>query len=137
MDGLSEDVDVLFLLSTNRADLIKPALAARPGRIDQAFEFPLPDIEGRRRLFALYGQGLEIQADDLEGMIRRTEGVSPAFIRELLRKSALIAAEQSPDAEGPPSVNDAHLRDAFHTILVEGGEMTRSMLGVSPGAMEG
>ena len=78
MDGLSEDTDVLFLLSTNRPDLLEPALVARPGRIDQAIEFPLPDADCRRRLFALYSQGLELRTDDLEDMVRRTEGVSSA-----------------------------------------------------------
>jgi ATP-dependent 26S proteasome regulatory subunit len=32
MDGLEEDADVVFVLTTNRADLLEPALAARPGR---------------------------------------------------------------------------------------------------------
>ena len=31
MDGLADDADVLFLLTTNRPDLLEPALAARPG----------------------------------------------------------------------------------------------------------
>ena len=43
MDGLGEDADVVFLLTTNRADLLEPALAARPGRVDQAVELGLPD----------------------------------------------------------------------------------------------
>jgi hypothetical protein len=47
MDGLREDAEVLFILTTNRPDQIEPALASRPGRIDQAIEFPLPDEEGR------------------------------------------------------------------------------------------
>ncbi len=43
MDGLAHDVDILFLLTTNRPDLLEPALAARPGRVDQAIEIPMPD----------------------------------------------------------------------------------------------
>ena len=62
MDGLDEDHDVLFVLTTNRADLLEPALAARPGRIDQAVELALPDSDGRRRLLELYGEGLAAQA---------------------------------------------------------------------------
>ena len=31
MDGAAPDADLLFLLTTNRADLLEPALAARPG----------------------------------------------------------------------------------------------------------
>ena len=46
MDGLSEDADVIFTLTTNRPDLLEPALAARPGRVDQATEITLPDAGG-------------------------------------------------------------------------------------------
>ena len=41
MDGIAEDADILFLLTTNRPELLEPALAARPGRIDKAVEIPL------------------------------------------------------------------------------------------------
>ena len=54
MDGLAEDADVVFVLTTNRADLLEPALAARPGRVDQAVALELPDAEARRALFELY-----------------------------------------------------------------------------------
>jgi hypothetical protein len=50
MDGLREDADIIFILTTNRPDQLEPALAARPGRIDQAIEFPLPDADGRAKL---------------------------------------------------------------------------------------
>lgn len=45
MDGLGDDADVLFILTTNRPELLEPALASRPGRIDEAIEVPLPDPE--------------------------------------------------------------------------------------------
>src|SRR5262249_33667826 len=35
MDGLGPSIDALFLLTTNRPEVIEPALAARPGRVDQ------------------------------------------------------------------------------------------------------
>jgi hypothetical protein len=136
MDGLADDVDVLFILSSNRPDLLEPALVARPGRIDQAIEFPLPDEEGRRRLLALYGRGLNLRAEDLDDMVRRTTGASPAFIRELLRKAALHAAEETSGSPEPPVVTAAHLRGALRTIIEEGGELTRRLLGLAPGALE-
>jgi hypothetical protein len=55
MDGLSEDTDIVFVLTTNRPEVIEPALASRPGRIDLAVSMPLPDAEGRSRLPDLYG----------------------------------------------------------------------------------
>jgi len=123
MDGLAEDADILFVLTTNRPDLLEPALAARPGRIDQAIEVPVPDAECRRRLFDLYGRGLEIDAT-LDRYVERTAGVSGAFIRELLRKAALFAAD-----EGVRKVNDRHFDAAAHEMLVEGGALTKSLLG--------
>jgi hypothetical protein len=49
MDGLREDAAILFVLTTNRPENLEAALASRPGRIDQAVEFPLPDERGRRQ----------------------------------------------------------------------------------------
>src|SRR5262249_36851239 len=93
MDGLSEDVDVLFLLTTNRPEILEPALASRPGRIDQAFEVPLPDAACRSRLIDLYARGLDLQLADRAALVAKTDGVSAAFLRELLRRAALFAAD--------------------------------------------
>ena len=128
MDGLADDADVLFLLTTNRPDILEPALAARPGRVDQAFEIPLPDADCRRRLFALYCQRLTLGSVDLERCIQRTEGASAAFIRELLRKAALFAAD-----EGSDCIQDKHLNEAIYELVVEGGTLTRSLLGFASG----
>jgi hypothetical protein len=136
MDGLADDVDVIFLLSSNRPAELEPALVARPGRIDQAIEFPLPDDDGRRRLLALYGRGLNVRPDDLDDMVRRTAGASPAFIRELLRKAALQAADEAGGAEAAPAVTAEHMRRALRAIVVEGGDLTKRLLGVAPGALD-
>jgi hypothetical protein len=72
MDGLNEDADILFLLTTNRPEVLEPALAARPGRVDTAVEIPLPDAACRRRLFELYGNSLSFALDNLETFIQRT-----------------------------------------------------------------
>jgi ATP-dependent 26S proteasome regulatory subunit len=126
MDGLADDLDVIFLLTTNRPDLLEPALASRPGRIDQAVEIPLPDASCRQRLFELYGQGLELHLDEPERFIHQTEGVSAAFIKELLRKAALFAADDAQELV----VHDRHLDAAMHDLIVEGGALTKSLLGV-------
>lgn len=126
MDGLDEDQDVLFVLTTNRADLLEPALAARPGRIDQAVELPLPDAHGRRRLLALYGEGLDLTQADADAVVDELEGVSPAFIRELLRRAALLAAE---DSHGDLAVDSTHLRRALDELAVGANQLTQRLLG--------
>ncbi len=128
MDGLGEDADILFILTTNRPDFLEPALAARPGRIDLAIEVPLPDDTCRQRLFELYGRGLKLDFERPEVWVRRTKGVSAAFIRELLRKAALLAAEAD-GTGGELTVTDRHMDEALAELLVAGGPMTRSLLG--------
>ena len=127
MDGLADDADILFLLTTNRPDILEPALAARPGRIDQAIEIPLPDRNCRQRLFDLYGKGLTLRLEQLPQLIDQTEGVSAAFIRELMRKAALFAADESDDM----IVTDRHIEEALRELVFEGGELTKRLLGAS------
>jgi len=128
MDGIDEDADVSFVLTTNRADLLEPALAARPGRVDLAIEIPLPDDDGRRRLVELYGRALDLQLNDLDEVVRRTAGVTASFIKELMRKAALLSALEG-DGEGPPEVTDRHVSDALDELLSEESAMTRALLG--------
>jgi SpoVK/Ycf46/Vps4 family AAA+-type ATPase len=139
MDGLAEDTDLLFVLTTNRPDVLEPALASRPGRIDQAIEVPLPDLDCRRRLLELYAKGLSLGADRIEDLLAKTEGVSAAFIRELLRKAAVFAAVESEERTGaePLVVEDRHLDEALAELLFAGGALTRKLLGArteSPGS---
>jgi hypothetical protein len=135
MDGLAEDVDVLFILTSNRPEILEPALAARPGRVDQAIEVPGPDAECRRRLFELYGQGVQLEVADWDRLIARTVGVSGAFIRELLRKACVYAAEE--DGTEFLLVRDRHLDDGLAELLVTGGPLTKSLLGVSGKSIDG
>jgi ATP-dependent 26S proteasome regulatory subunit len=127
MDGIGEDADVLFILTTNRPDILEPALAARPGRIDQAIEVPLPDADCRRRLIELYARGLILKVDRLDDTVERTTGASAAFMRELLRRAALIASDEQRLA----IVEQRHLDAAIHEIVVTGGSLTRSLLGAT------
>jgi hypothetical protein len=124
MDGLADDADVLFLLTTNRPDLLEPALAARPGRVDQAIEIPLPDAQCRQRLFELYSDRLTLGKVNWQTFVHRTKGASAAFIREMIRKAALFAADESSD-----SVEDRHLDAAIHELVVDGGSLTQTLLG--------
>jgi ATP-dependent 26S proteasome regulatory subunit len=125
MDGLAEDADVVFLLTTNRPYLLEPALAARPGRIDQATEIPFPEAGSRRRLISLYDDGFDLRLEDADSIVARTEGVSASLIKELLRRPSLIAAEEGGDLV----VEDRHVTEALDELLVAGGTLTLRLLG--------
>jgi hypothetical protein len=134
MDGAAGDADLLFLLTTNRADLLELALAARPGRVDVAVEIALPDGPARERLLALYGRGvpLELTGDDIAAAIERTDGVTASFLKELIRRAVLEALHDTAlksDA-GLPAVTGAHLARALDDLLDSAQGVTRTLLGV-------
>jgi ATP-dependent 26S proteasome regulatory subunit len=134
MDGLGADLDVTFLLTTNRADLLEPALTQRPGRVDHAALLPLPDAAARRRLLGLYQGNLQLDLADPDAVITRTEGVTASFIKELLRRAALRAAREADaaseaDGGGPLRVTDAHLSAALDQLLDTRHQLTRTLLG--------
>lgn len=134
MEGLNPADDVTFLLTTNRADLLEPALAARPGRVDLAAELPLPDADARRALLRLYQGNLVIDGADLDQVIDRTAGVTAPFLRELLRTAALLAAEADlagagDDPDGAIRVTRAQLNAALDRLLDSRSQLTRVLLG--------
>jgi hypothetical protein len=127
LDGLREQADVFFILTTNRAEALEPALASRPGRIDQAVEFPLPDEDCRRRLVRLYARGLSVPDPLMTEMAQRTAGVSPAFIKELLRRVAQCHLESG----NPATVSRETMERALDEMLFSGGSLNARLLGAS------
>lgn len=123
MEGLDEDADLLFLLTTNRTDLIEPALAMRPGRVDLALEVPLPDAPARGRLIRLYAGDISLDHAAEEDLVERTDGLTGAFIKELMRQAALRAAV----ADRAPSAAD--VTEALSDLLAERSTLTRRLLG--------
>ena len=131
MDGLGEDVDVAFLLTTNRADLLEPALAARPGRVDQAIEIPLPDANERRALLELYKGNLQLDFEDYDPILNRTAGVTASFIKELLRRAAMVAATDNQIFKTSEQlvISDAQMQSALDELLDPKNDLTRTLLG--------
>jgi AAA+ superfamily predicted ATPase len=127
MDGLREDAAVLFVLTTNRPEHLESALASRPGRIDQAIEFPLPDERGRRQLIKLYSCGLPLSDDVIDLAVRSTERGSAAFIKELMRRAAQFHLQAS--GQGP--LRPEYLSSAIEEMLFSGGKLNAKLLGAA------
>jgi len=130
IDGLGDDVDVTFLLTTNRVDILERALAERPGRVDAAVEIAPPDAAGRLRLLRLYGAGLGVDrlADtDLDATVAATDGRTATYLREVVRRAALAVAEREPD--GALVVDGPTLAAAAADLLDDRAALTRALLG--------
>jgi hypothetical protein len=130
MDGLKEQADILFILTSNRPEALEAALASRPGRIDQAIEFPLPNEVGRRKLVRLYSRGVDLSDEVVEEVVARTGRVSAAFIKELMRRSVQFKLERN----GSREVKLADVERALDEMLFSGGSLNLKLLGAEGAA---
>lgn len=128
MDGLDDDADVAFVLTTNRVDMLERALAQRPGRVDLAVEVPLPESAERAALLRLYARKLAFSEDAIARAAERTAGTTASFARELIRRAVVGSALAGTEP------GDTHLLAAADELMGDGEELTRSLLGSASGA---
>jgi cell division protease FtsH len=95
MDGFDEHHEIIVLASTNRPDVLDPALL-RPGRFDRQITVTLPDRVGREGILSIHTHDLRLAADvDLHIIAQTTTGFSGADLANLCNEAALIAARNA------------------------------------------
>lgn len=127
MDGLNEDAEIMFILTTNRPQYIEEAVRDRPGRVDQAIEIPLPDAACRARLLTLYCHDMALDPTVLEACVKRTEKASAAFMRELARRMAQFAILRDSACISPED-----MRLALEEMLAAGSFTAKALGATSP-----
>lgn len=125
MDGVASDARLLFVLTTNRPEVLEPALAARPGRVDQAIEIGLPEDRERRIVLRRCARGLSLAEETIAHVSRRTGKVSPAFLKELVRRAAQAMLDR-----GGERLEEADFACALEDLSGAGAKVTARLLGV-------
>lgn len=94
MDGFDQMANVIVIASTNRPDVLDPALL-RPGRFDRRVIIDLPDLEGRKAIMNIHMRNKPIGRDvDVVKLARRTVGFSGADLENMLNEAAIAAARK-------------------------------------------
>ncbi len=94
MDGFSQDSKIVVLASTNRPDVLDPALL-RPGRFDRKIILDLPDKKARKSILKLNVKGKSLAGNiNLTEVAERTSGFSGADISNLANEAALLTARK-------------------------------------------
>ncbi|HKX29624.1 MAG TPA: ATP-dependent zinc metalloprotease FtsH, partial [Blastocatellia bacterium] len=92
MDGFESNEGVIIIASTNRPDVLDPALL-RPGRFDRRIVVQRPDVKGRESILAVHMRLLPLAEDvDLLVIARGTSGYTGADLANLVNEAALNAA---------------------------------------------
>ncbi|HEY3798722.1 MAG TPA: ATP-dependent zinc metalloprotease FtsH [Caulobacteraceae bacterium] len=95
MDGFDPNEGIIVVASTNRPDVLDPALL-RPGRFDRQVVVPNPDIVGRERILRVHMRNVPLAADvDVKVIARGTPGFSGADLANLVNEAALMAARKN------------------------------------------
>ena len=124
MDGLTPDSQVLFLLTTNRPNVLEPALASRPGRIDQAIEVGLPKDEERRHLLGHFAKSIPISEEVIARVSQKTSEASPALLKELVRRATqkMLEAKMT-------TLEFGFFEEALHNMVDGGGKIGAQLIG--------
>jgi cell division protease FtsH len=94
MDGFETDTNVIVLASTNRPDVLDPALL-RPGRFDRRVTMDLPDLNERLQILEMHAKNKPLAEDVvLRTVAERTPGFSGADLANVLNEGAILAARR-------------------------------------------
>lgn len=94
MDGFETDSSVIVIASTNRPDVLDPALL-RPGRFDRRVTMDLPDINEREAILKIHSKGKPLAKNiNLRRVAERTPGFSGADLANLTNEAAILATRR-------------------------------------------
>jgi cell division protease FtsH len=92
MDGFESNDGVILMASTNRPDVLDPALL-RPGRFDRRVVVSRPDVRGREGILKVHTRKIPLGEDvDISVIARGTPGFTGADLANLVNEAALNAA---------------------------------------------
>ncbi len=102
MDGFESNDGVILIASTNRPDVLDPALL-RPGRFDRRVVVNRPDVKGREGILKVHTRKIPLGEDvDVSVIARGTPGFTGADLANLVNEAALNAARLNRKAVAMP-----------------------------------
>ena len=107
MDGFDANIGVIIMASTNRPEILDPALL-RPGRFDRHVAIDRPDVRGRQAILQVHVKEVKLSADvDLARIAALTPGFVGADLANLVNEAALLSARRNKDSVGMTEFQDA------------------------------
>ena len=113
MDGFSKSTGIIVLAATNRADILDSALT-RPGRFDRSVSVPLPDANGRRKIFDVHLKDKLVSPSlELDEFKELTSGFSGADIANMVNEAAILSVRSNNTL-----IERDNLMDAFEKVTI-------------------
>ena len=98
LEAHRDERELLVMAATNSIEHLDPAVI-RPGRFDRHIRIDLPDAEARRAIFeAELDDRPAVDTIDLDTLVTRTEGMTPAAIAKIVDTAALEVFREATEA---------------------------------------
>jgi ATP-dependent 26S proteasome regulatory subunit len=91
-------------MNTNSLDRLERAVRDRAGRVDQIIDVPLPDQDARARLLQRFARSASPSDADLTRVAGATEGATPATLKEVVKRAAVMAVRTAGRGADPRSL---------------------------------
>ncbi len=97
LDGFTPTSDIKIIGATNRPDILDDALL-RPGRFDRIIDVGLPDVDGRKQIFEINLQHMNVDKKvSSKKLAEMSEGMSGAEIKNLCTEAGMLAIRANRD----------------------------------------
>jgi len=107
MDGFSTNEGIIVMASTNRPDILDPALL-RPGRFDRHILIDRPDVKGREAILKVHVKEKPLADNvNLEILAKRTPGFTGADLANMVNEAALLTARRDKDKVGMEEMEES------------------------------
>ena len=107
MDGFSTNEGIIVMASTNRPDILDPALL-RPGRFDRHILIDRPDVKGREAILKVHVKEKPLADNvNLEILAKRTPGFTGADLANMVNEAALLTARRDKEKVGMEEMEES------------------------------
>jgi cell division protease FtsH len=120
MDGFSANEGIIVMASTNRPDILDPALL-RPGRFDRHILIDRPDVKGREAILKVHSKQKPMEDNvNLEILAKRTPGFTGADLANMVNEAALLSARRD-----KPTIGMVEMEESIERVIAGPQKKTR------------
>jgi SpoVK/Ycf46/Vps4 family AAA+-type ATPase len=116
LEAHREQDGLVVMAATNDLEHLDEAVI-RPGRFDRHIRVDLPDAAARRAILAAQLDDRPVADDiDLDDLVRRTEGMTPAAIEKVVDAAALAVFREAARTGRQLALDEGHLLTALESL---------------------
>ena len=129
LDGMNQDDELLFLMTTNAIERVESAIKDRPGRVNQCLLLGFPEHDDRIKFLGLYLKDHLTTSLDLSEIAKNVGNVSQVFLKELCLRAVQYAAREVQFDHEKLLLENRHFDRAIDEIISQNDRYVEQIVG--------